>query len=202
MEMRLGMWDCMKCGHQESPAQEPADDLGPDPALSINRAKLLRRPETPTHTTIEGELYENAPEDPRLILMNKIVCLCACVLLVVLSHAYVYVNGIVDSWVETDYILGRVVVQVVYLFIIAVGLFWREAVTKYFSMVLSTLVFMALLMRSFIAARIVTSFDLVESPWLPAAKDIYWYGLTLCQLGLVFWMVIILMKDLPSTERK
>jgi hypothetical protein len=201
MEMRLGMWDCKKCGLQESPAPDPIEDRGPDPALSINRAKLLRRPDTTPQTSIDGSYYEAAQEDPRMILLTKVACLCAYVLLVILSHSYVYINGIVDSWVETDFILGRVVTQLVFLFIMAVGLFWREALTKYVAIVISTLVFIALLIRSFVAGGVVVPFDLVESPWLPAAKGLYWYGLTLGQLGLLVWTVVILMKDLPSNER-
>ena len=206
MEMRLGMWDCNRCGHQAAPAAEPAPQLKQDPALSINRARLLRRPDPAEGSTSQagspGTLYSQSAEDSGNALMMKMMCLGAFVMLNALAHFYILLNGSVNSWVETDYILGRVVAQLVYLAIVSVGIFWLEKPPKYFALLVSVLVFFALLTRAFIAAGIVGTIELYDSPWLPKTTDLYWYLSAAFQLGLTFWQLSLGLSDLSRMEQR
>ena len=204
MEFRLGIWDCGNCGHSEADAKGPADDLELDPAHSVKRAKLIVRPEISTtgRETFDepGRIYSRKQlnSDP---LGTRLMCLGLQILLAVLSHGYIFIHGNVDTWIDTDYVLGRAAIQLVYVFLIGVALIWREAPPKYVALVLSLLVFTALLMQTMMEYRLVPQLNWTNGPFFPEIDPWYWAVLLAIHTVLILWIGAIILRDLGARNR-
>lgn len=201
MEFRLGMWECAKCGHSEEPAADPTQRFASSPAETVKRASLIQpQGQAPVPGTVHGSGRQPGRQIRTAPLSQRLLCL-ACQLLVILgSHSYVFADGYVDSWLGSDYIISRVVVQAVYFFLFAVALIWRELPTKYLGLAMTVLVWAGLLAITMMAFRLFPPIPMMEGPMFPEVGPWYWTVLAVLHTGVLLWFYSIIAKDMAYSS--
>ncbi|UNM07991.1 MAG: hypothetical protein H7A35_14215 [Planctomycetales bacterium] len=201
MELRLGRWDCSRCGHVIEPDKPVGIDVG-SPADSVNRAKLIRRADDPVpmsgdSSKLESRLHLMKQAQPYSLAV-RLSCLGGQLLVVAVSHMYILMRGEVGSWLESGQIGLRLALQAVYVLLICVGLFWRELPTKYFALALNILVFIGLFAMVLMQYGLLPRPDSFYNSIFPSMPEWYWVVLLFLHTSLMFVIFTVIRQDLES----